>query len=90
MERFPEVSYFHEKDYNSLITLQGFPTAIQFAGIDRVTTLPALMVLPSPIMTPGNMIEPLPIQTFFPISTDELCDFQKVLFPDNRSAGFIG
>ena len=33
----------------SLITLQGFPAAITFAGISFVTTLPAPMILQSPI-----------------------------------------
>ena len=44
----------------SLITLQGLPTATQFAGIERVTTLPAPITLFSPMVTSGSMITPPP------------------------------
>ena len=47
--------------YNSRITRHGFPTARQFAGMERVTTLPAPMTVFSPIVTPGRMMTPPPI-----------------------------
>ena len=51
------------------MTLAGFPTAIEFSGIFLVTTLPAPIIALSPIDTPGRIILPEPIQTFFPILT---------------------
>ena len=42
------------------ITLQGFPTARLFAGMDLVTTLPAPITLPRPIVTPGRIMTPPP------------------------------
>ena len=51
------------------MTFAGFPTAIQFSGISLVTTLPAPIIALSPIDTPGRIILPEPIQTFFPIFT---------------------
>ena len=72
------------------ITLQGFPTATQFSGIDFVTTLPAPIVTLSPIVTPGKIIEHPPIQTLFPIATGAVNDFQNRLFSGNRSVGLIG
>ncbi len=60
-------SYQQKEGYHSsFTTLQGLPTAKQFAGIDFVTRLPAPMVVLSPIVTPGNIIEPPPIHTLFP------------------------
>lgn len=52
-----------------LMTLQGFPTATQPAGMERVTTLPAPMVLPRPMVTPGRMMALPPIQTLSSIRT---------------------
>lgn len=72
------------------MTLQGFPTAIQLAGIDFVTTLPAPIVVPSPILTPGRIMLPPPIQTFFPILTGAVRDFQKLLFSPKRFTGSVG
>ena len=46
-----------------LITLQGFPTAITFSGISLVTTLPAPITLPLPIVTPPQTTVFAPIQT---------------------------
>ena len=46
-----------------LITRQGFPTATQSAGMERVTTLPAPMTLLRPIVTPGKIMAPPPIHT---------------------------
>ena len=44
------------------MTLHGFPTATQFSGMERVTTLPAPMTLFLPIVTPERRIAPPPIQ----------------------------
>lgn len=49
--------------HNRRITRHGFPTATQFSGMERVTTLPAPMTLFLPIVTPGRRIAPPPIQT---------------------------
>ena len=49
------------------ITLQGLPTAIELLGMSLTTTLPAPIVVFEPIVTPGQMIAPPPIQTLFPI-----------------------
>lgn len=49
------------------ITLQGFPTAIELAGILLFTTLPAPIVTLSPIVTPGRILAPAPIHTLLPI-----------------------
>ena len=43
-------------------TRQGDPTAITPAGMSRVTTLPAPITVLSPIVTPGSMVVPAPIQ----------------------------
>jgi hypothetical protein len=59
-------------------------------GIDFDTTLPAPIVVLSPIVTPGNTIAPPPIQTFSPIVTGAVKEFQKLLPPDKRSIGFVG
>ena len=48
-------------------TLQGFPTASTRAGMSRTTTLPAPMVVSSPMVTPGQMMAPPPIQTLCPM-----------------------
>jgi hypothetical protein len=40
----------------------------------RVTTLPAPIIASSPIVTPGRMIEPPPIQTLRPIETGPTFD----------------
>src|SRR5699024_1833753 len=50
-------------DFRYRITLHGFPTATQFAGIDFVTTLPAPITLPVPIVMPARIILPPPIHT---------------------------
>ena len=62
-----------------MITLQGLPTAMHRAGILRVTTLPAPIVVPSPTSTPGNKIAPPPIQTFEPILIGRTDAFPAVL-----------
>ena len=74
----PKISlYGREKFYyflvlllsNWRITLHGFPTATQFGGIVRFTTLPAPITLFSPMVTPGRRIQPPPIHTLSFIST---------------------
>ena len=50
---------------------------MQLSGIDLVTTLPAPMVVLSPIITPGNSIAPPPIHTLLPIVTGAVYDFQN-------------
>ena len=45
------------------ITLQGFPPAIQFAGISFVTTEPAPITECLPIVTPLRIIEFAPTRT---------------------------
>jgi len=59
------------------------------AGIDFVTTLPAPIVVLSPIVTPGRMMHPPPIHTLLPIITGAVCDFQKVLFSEVLSNAFV-
>ena len=51
----------------SLTTLQGFPAANTPAGISLVTTLPAPIIVLSPIVTPGNIVTLVVIHTLFPI-----------------------
>ena len=45
-----------------LITLHGFPAAKQLSGTSFVTTLPAPITVPLPMVTPGRIIAPPPIQ----------------------------
>ena len=52
-----------------MTTLAGDPIATEKAGISFVTTLPAPMVQPFPILTPGRMIVFPPIQQSFKIVT---------------------
>lgn len=61
----------------SLITLQGFPTAITLSGISFVTTLPAPITTLFPIVTPGRIIAPPPIQTLSPIITGAVLVLQN-------------
>ena len=64
--------------------LQGFPTARTLDGISFVTTLPAPIVVLSPIVVPGNMVTFPPIQTLFPIFTGiRLSKFSFRLFISN-------
>ena len=44
----------------SLITRQGLPTAIVHAGMSFVTTEPAPIIAPSPMVTPGITMLPMP------------------------------
>ena len=48
------------------MTLQGLPTAMEFAGISFITTLPAPITQLSPIVTPGITHTFPPNQTLFP------------------------
>mgnify|MGYP006988964805 CR=1 FL=1 len=45
----------------------GFPATITLGGTSLVTTLPAPTIELSPIVIPGNIIEPEPIHTLFPM-----------------------
>ena len=44
------------------ITLQGTPAAKVFSGMSRVTTLPAPITQPLPMVTPGQTVTPAPNQ----------------------------
>ena len=50
-----------------LTILAGFPATIQFAGTFLVTTEFAATIELSPIVTPLQILEYSPIQTFLPI-----------------------
>lgn len=50
-----------------LITFAGAPTAIAYGGMSFVTTLPAPIIAPSPIVKPLKIITSAPSQTSFPI-----------------------
>ena len=60
-----------------LITLQGFPAAIQSAGMDFVTTLPLPIIVRSPMETPYNIIHRVPIKTLYPITIPLLIHFSR-------------
>lgn len=49
------------------MTLQGFPPAIQSAGISLTTTLPAAIIVLAPIETPLHIIVLAPTKTSSPI-----------------------
>ena len=51
------------------MTLHGQPAAKDMGGMSRVTTAPAPMTQPSPIVTPGQMTTFAPNQQSFPILT---------------------
>ena len=53
--------------------LAGLPNTVTLGGTSRVTTLPAPTMASSPILTPGRMIVPPPIQTFRPMRTGMPC-----------------
>lgn len=57
----------HGAHYTSLITRAGEPTAIAAAGTSFVTTEPAPTTALSPMVTPGRITEPEPIQAFLPM-----------------------
>ena len=50
-------------------TRQGLPAATTFAGMSRVTTLPAPTTTLSPMVTPGVTTVLPPNQTLFPMAT---------------------
>ena len=58
----------------------GTPAAIEYEGMSCVTTLPAAIVTPSPMFTPGKTQTFAPSHTFLPIATRPLLD-------KGRSAG---
>jgi hypothetical protein len=59
-------SSFSRKDR---ITRHGLPADKLLGGIDLATMLPAPITELSPIVTPGRIMTPPPIQTLFPIAT---------------------
>lgn len=54
---------------NGRITRHGLPAAKTFSGISRVTTLPAPIMEPDPMETPGLTMTPAPNQTSLPTVT---------------------
>src|SRR5690554_7164136 len=70
---FPYTTLFRSSlEKRSFTFLQGLPTQIEYSGISLVTTLPAPMMEPSPIVIPGNMITFAPIHTRSEEHTSEL------------------
>jgi hypothetical protein len=67
------------------MTRQGLPAATTFAGMSLTTTLPAPMVVLSPIVTPGQIIALPPIQTLLPM----LIGAANSL-PERRISGSVG
>ena len=51
----------------SFIIFAGTPPITVFDGTSFDTTAPAAIIAPSPIVTPGKIVECEPIQTLFPI-----------------------
>ena len=70
------------------MTFAGLPTAKEFSGIFFVTTAPAPITHPSPIVTPGRTITEPPSQQFLPIVIG-FADYIKV-FLVLKSRGCIG
>lgn len=56
---------------NFFIILHGFPAAITLQGISPATTLPAPIIVLSPILLPFKIMDLVPINTFFPIMVGE-------------------
>jgi hypothetical protein len=75
--------YFFSHLY--LITFAGTPTAIAYAGILCVTTAPAPIIAPFPILTLLSIFTPAAIHTSLPISHFSFSSNIKALksFPDN-------
>lgn len=48
-----------------LINLSGFPATMELSGTSLVTTLPAPTMEFSPIVTPGSIVDAIPIHAFF-------------------------
>src|SRR5690606_25168233 len=53
----------HAAPYNSRITRAGLPAATTPGGTSPVTTLPAPMIRPAPIVTPLRMSDCIPMNT---------------------------
>ncbi len=51
------------------MTFAGTPAAMTLGGIVPVTTLPAPMIVLSPILDPFRTSEPMPTHTSFPMTT---------------------
>lgn len=66
---FKSFSCFLANSFWETIILAGFPPATEYSGISFVTTLPAPIIQYLPILTPGKMIEPAPINVPSPIKT---------------------
>ena len=58
---------YHTHHLICFTTRQGLPTAIQSAGISRVTTEPAPITALSPMVTPGKTVTLAPSHTFSPM-----------------------
>jgi hypothetical protein len=56
-----------ERSAHCFCARAGLPKAVAPAGTSRVTTLPAPISASSPMLTPGRMIAPPPIQTLRPM-----------------------
>lgn len=66
------------------MTLQGLPNARELGGMSLVTTLPAPMTEPSPIVTPGRTTTFAAIQTLSSITiglAEALSDLKPYLLP---------
>ena len=62
------------------MTRQGTPAATEFAGISRVTTLPAPMTQLSPMVTPGQTVTPAPSQQWLP-TQNKVCYCFPIYLP---------
>ena len=69
-------TFFHSfvaKSYD-LITLAGQPAQIEYAGMERLTTLPAATTQCFPKVTPGSMTEFAPTHTCLLYTSDAADD----------------
>ena len=58
------IIYFYSSIF-FLINFAGFPATILLSGTSFVTTLPAPTIEFSPIVTPGSIVDEIPIHAFF-------------------------
>ena len=63
----PVQIFFHSSPSSVRTMRAGTPAARVFGGTSRVTTAPAAMTAPLPIVTPGSTVAFPPIQTSSPI-----------------------
>lgn len=80
----------------ALIFLAGTPPTISYGSISFVTTAPAAIIAPSPILISERIIDRAPIQTSLPISTDPFSSnsFSSAndiphCFPVEKNAGWV-